>query len=217
MEIARTLRPVLLAFAGLLAASCAPVDRMTGSADAASPQDAFFAALTTHCGRAYAGKLVTGGAPDAAMRGRAMVMHVRECSDTAIAIPFHVERPDGSWDRSRTWLVTRTGTGLRLKHDHRHEDGSADAVTFYGGDTAEAGTARAQDFPVDAESIALFRREGLGVSVTNIWRVEIDSADAPAPMFAYQLRRVDENARNFRVEFDAGEPVTPPPTPWGWE
>ena len=46
-------------------------------------------------------------------------MHVRECSEDAIRIPFHVGE-----DRSRTWVVTRTANGLRLKHDHRHEDGS---------------------------------------------------------------------------------------------
>ena len=34
---------------------------------------------------------------------------------------------------------TTTATGLRLKHDHRHEDGHPDKVTLYGGDTADAG------------------------------------------------------------------------------
>jgi hypothetical protein len=125
-----------------------------------------------------------------------------------MAIPFHVQGEDGTWDRSRTWLITRTATGLRLKHDHRHADGSADAVTFYGGDTAETGSAGAQDFPVDAESIAMFRANGLDKSVTNVWRVEVTAAT-----YAYQLSR---EGRLFRVEFDLTRPVTPPPAPWGW-
>lgn len=119
------------------------------------------------------------------------------------------------WDRSRTWIISRTNSGLRLKHDHRHADGTADAVTFYGGDTDTPGTSSSQAFPVDAESIALFQQAGLGRSVTNVWTVEISEAGAPAPRFAYVLRRTGENARHFRVEFDLGQPVAPPPAPWG--
>lgn len=187
------------------------------SASVPVPQDAFWQALSSHCGKAFAGRLVSEEAPDAAMRGRAMVMHVRECSAGRIAVPFHVQRADGSWDRSRTWLLTRTRVGLRLKHDHRHEDGKPDAATLYGGDTATPGSTAAQDFPVDAESIALFQREGRTVSVTNVWRVEVDSAGAPTARFAYQLTRQPPNARLFRVEFDLTKPVAPPPPPWGHE
>ena len=178
-----------------------------------SVQDQFFAALFSHCGMAYAGALVSDEAADDDMRGRAMVMHVRECTDTRIAVPFHVQNADGSWDRSRTWLISRTATGFRLKHDHRHADGSADAVTFYGGDTASGGTARAQDFPVDAESIAMFTAHDLAASVTNVWRVEVDPAGTPDARYAYQLSRAN---RLFRVEFDLTKPVEAPPAPWGW-
>src|SRR3546814_10383398 len=87
------------------------------------------------------------------MRGKAMVMHIRHCTNDRIEIPFHIDGlgPNGGWDRSRTWIVSRTGAGLRLKHDHRHADGTPHAVTLYGGDTADAGTAARQTFPVDAE------------------------------------------------------------------
>lgn len=175
------------------------------------PNDAFFASLSSVCGRAFAGRLVTSEAADADMAGKPMVMHVRQCSDSEIRIPFHVGRADGGWDSSRTWVVTRTPQGLRLKHDHRHEDGSADAVTMYGGDTATPGTATAQDFPVDAESIAMFLRAGLERSVTNIWTVDM----VPGQSFAYQLRRTGAHARHFRVEFDLTQPVAAPPAPWG--
>ena len=193
--------------AALLLGSCA-------TTPAASPQDGFWQALSSHCGKAYAGRLVSDEAPDADMRGAAMVMHVRECSDRRIAVPFHVQRADGSWDRSRTWLITRTPAGLRLKHDHRHEDGKPDSTTLYGGDTASAGTAAAQDFPVDAESIALFKAEGRSVSITNVWRVEVDPAGTAGARYAYQLSRA---GRLFRVEFDLTQPVEAPPAAWGWE
>lgn len=201
----------ILAALSLLALSgCAAVP------DTAAPQDAFWRALTSHCGKAYAGRMVSDEAADAAMRGAEMAMHVRTCSDTRIEVPFHVRQADGGWDRSRTWVLTRTAHGIRLKHDHRHADGTSDAVTMYGGDTAGPGTARAQNFPVDAESVALFHREGLTASLTNVWRVEVDPAGTPDARFAYQLSREAPHARRFRVEFDADRPVSPPPAPWGW-
>lgn len=177
---------------------------------AESPQDEFFASLAARCGQAYAGKLASDEAADAEMRGKAMVMHIRRCTADRIEIPFHIEglAEDGGWDRSRTWVISRTTTGIRLKHDHRHADGKPDAVTLYGGDTADAGSATRQTFPVDAESIAMFNATGRSVSTTNIWSVETTDAG-----FTYGL---DRQGRHFRVAFDYARPVTPPPAPWGW-
>lgn len=213
--------PALAALLTLVAAGCSPGAPEPAPEElSAAPQDAFFAALSSHCGKAYAGSLTSSDETDADFAGAPMVMHVAECSEDRIAVPFHVQT-GGEWDRSRTWLITRTENGLRLKHDHRHEDGEPDAVTMYGGDTASAGTARAQDFPVDAESIALFEREGLTASVTNVWTVEVDPADAENGRFAYQLRRTVEGgapeSRFFRVEFDLTQEVEAPPPAWGWE
>ncbi len=197
-------------FAAWLIAGCAALP-----VSAPSPQDAFFTALSAHCGKAYAGRLVSNEAADADMADKAMVMHVRECSADTIRIPFHVGPaagdPDGdNWDRSRTWVITRTASGLRLKHDHRHTDGGNDAVTLYGGDTTGLGSAVRQSFTVDADSIAMFRQNALPKSVTNVWTVE-----ATGNAFAYELRRVGANARFFRVEFDTVRPVVIPPPPWG--
>lgn len=186
----------------------------------ATPQDAFWQALSSHCGKAFAGELVSEDPADDDFVGAAMVMHVRECTEDRIAVPFHVEW-DGKWDRSRTWVITRTDAGLRLKHDHRHEDGKPDAVTLYGGDTAASGTAQAQAFPVDDFSIAMFQREGLTASVTNVWTVAVDPAGTRNASFAYQLKRTVEGGapapRLFRVEFDLTQPIPAPPAPWGHE
>ena len=165
-------------------------------------QQQFFDALTERCGKSYTGKLVSTDAADADMANESMVMHISTCSANEIRIPFHVGE-----NRSRTWVLTRTEQGLRLKHDHRHEDGSEDAITQYGGDTATDGTATRQEFPVDAESIALFTANNRQVSNTNIWAVEID-----AERFAYELRR---EGRLFRVEFDLTKPIATPPPAWG--
>lgn len=180
----------------------------------AQPADAFLAAIASHCGKAYAGRIVANRpdpapppstAPDP-FEGKTLVMHVRGCDtpQRELRIPFHVGD-----DRSRTWVLTRMPQGLRLKHDHRHADGTPDVLTMYGGDTATPGTAARQEFPVDAESIDLFRREGSAASVTNTWAMEIE----PGERFAYELSR--PGGRLFRVEFDLRTPVATPPPPWG--
>ncbi len=193
----------------LILSACTPASAVP-TPENISERDQFWAALQSHCGKAYAGGLVSEDARDADMQDAAMVMHVRDCSDTRVAIPFQnadEEAPEG-WNRSRTWVLTRGPDGaITLKHEHRHEDGSLDAVTNYGGTTAEAGTATVQQFPVDAESIATFTREGLDASLTNVWQVEVTDAGADRAYFAYQLTRRNDETRLFRVRFDADEAV----------
>lgn len=194
------LMKMMLGAAALLAAGCA------STPPTASAPDQWFGRLAALCGRAFEGRLVSTDPADASFASQQLVMHVRQCSDREIRIPFHV----GS-DRSRTWVITRTAAGLRLKHDHRHEDGTPDALTMYGGDSRGPGSAVRQEFPADAESIAMFTAQGRSVSNDNVWAIEVgDSA------FAYELRRPPgPGERFFRVEFDLANPVAPPPAPWG--
>src|SRR5688572_8764363 len=78
------------------------------------PGERFWEALRPHCGQAFAGRLVEGTEPTgAAIGAQRLVMDVRSCSSDEIRIPFHV-----GGDRSRTWVITRTTSGVRLKHDH---------------------------------------------------------------------------------------------------
>ncbi|WP_394132460.1 hypothetical protein [Shewanella maritima] len=170
----------------------------------AGPQQDFMQAIAAHCGKAFEGKVTSGNEEDSGFASQTLVMHVRECEPEQLKVPFHVSN-----DHSRTWVITQTETGLRLKHDHRHEDGSEDAVTMYGGDTADKGTSSEQSFPVDAESIANFKQNGLDRSITNVWHMYITPTQ-----FTYRLTR--EN-RDFRVDFDLTKPVALPPTPWGHE
>ncbi|MEP3051817.1 MAG: hypothetical protein ABJO41_10710 [Erythrobacter sp.] len=210
----------------ILAISLAGCDQpSTISAEQADPQTAFWDRLSSQCGKAFHGTLVSDDAADASLADAAMVMHVRECSDDRIAVPFHIGTTDETgaieWNRSRTWLITKTDAGLRLKHDHRHADGAADTVTFYGGDTQDNGMDGAQNFPVDAKSIAMFQQHNLDASITNIWTVEVDAADSADPQFTYQLKRTVEGGapedRLFRVEFDLSVEMPTPPAPWGHE
>lgn len=158
------------------------------------PQAAFMARLNELCGQRFAGRVVSTDAADADMAGQRLVMHVRDCGTDEVRIPFAV----GS-DRSRTWVVSRQEAGLRLKHDHRHEDGTEDVLSQYGGDTQAPGSAVRQEFPADAFSKELFLTKGNPASVTNVWAME-----ATDTLFVYELRRPQ---RFFRVEFDLTRPT----------
>jgi hypothetical protein len=163
-------------------------------------QEAFWRAIEALCGMAFE----RVDAP--------YIMHVRQCFPNEIRIPVHVGSEDGEpWNRSRTWVVTRTPEGLRLKHDHRHEDGSHDEITQYGGDTVDAGSSGVQTFPADAYTQDVIGELVRGAE-NNIWRMEI----TPGEVFAYRLTRSTfDNA--LRWAFDLSKPVAPPPAPWGYE
>ena len=200
----KTLLRISLLCLALLGSACNTMTPALTAAPAAA--DVFFREVAALCGKAYAGRVVidtpSAQGPDP-FAGKVLVMHVRECGGDTLRIPFVVGE-----DRSRTWVLTRTPDGLRLKHDHRHEDGSEDVLTMYGGDTVDAGTPKRQTFPADDESRALFTREKREVSLTNVWAMEIE----PDRRFVYELARP---GRLFRVEFDLSQPVPAPPPPWG--
>ncbi len=180
-------------FSTILIVSCAPQKN--------NPQAGFMQNLSALCGKSFAGKLVSTDDSDKDLAAKPMVMQVSECSEDAIHIPFHIAD-----NHSRTWIISKTPNGLRLKHRHNHEDGHADSVSMYGGDTDNMGTATRQTFPVDQFSKDMFMREGLDVSITNIWAIDITDK-----VYAYELRRKN---RHFRVEFDLSAEIAAPPNPW---
>lgn len=185
---------VPLAFMLVASSACRPAPY------APSPQDSFWRAIESLCGQAFRGTVIEAPAGDTTFAGRELVMHVRTCQEGELRVPFHL-----GGDRSRTWVLTKTPTGLRLKHDHRHEDGTEDPVTQYGGDTKEMGTAGRQEFPADSATAAL-----IPAAATNVWTIEVE----PGVRFVYALRR-EGTDRRFRIEFDLSTPVPVPPAPWG--
>ena len=195
----------------LALAGCSPQSDAVSHDIANAPSDAFMSAVAAHCGKAFEGRIAANepktDAPDP-FEGKRLVMHVRGCEDPAheLRIPFHVGD-----DHSRTWVLTRTENGVRLKHDHRHEDGSPDAVTMYGGDSKPPGTAQRQSFPVDSDSVAMFRKADMLASVQNTWAMDVE----PDQRFVYELTR--PGGRHFQVVFDLSKPVALPPAPWGSE
>jgi hypothetical protein len=166
-----------------------------------SAEAVFWNRLSALCGGAHDGRLVEAPAGDTSFAGKSLVMHVRSCEDSIIRIPFHVGE-----DRSRTWVLTRTVHGVRLKHDHRHSDGTPDSVTQYGGDSrADPAVTDGLEFPADSFTAAL-----IPPAATNVWTMIV----VPGTRFVYALRRVGTD-RRFRVEFDLTRMSPVPPPPWG--
>lgn len=190
----KTLLPAFSLFALLCVSSCGRTE--TGPEPRPDP---FWRALSALCGSAFEGQLEEAPAGDRTFADRRLVMHVRECGPEEIRIPFHVGE-----DRSRTWVLSRTPAGLRLKHDHRHEDGIEDEVTWYGGE-ATGGSDTVREFPADAHTASL-----IPAAATNVWTVEV----VPDKRFVYALRR-EGTDRRFRISFDLTRSVAPPPPPWG--
>jgi hypothetical protein len=93
----------------LVATACEPAAESPPAT--VDPQEVFWTALTALCGQAFEGSVQDPQPQDTAFAGRTLVMHVRECAQDEIRIPFHVDD-----DRSRTWVLTRTGPCWRMRH-----------------------------------------------------------------------------------------------------
>jgi hypothetical protein len=179
-------RRAVLAAALFALTACA-----SAPAPVANPQAQFWAALTTLCGKSGQGKLIVGDPVlDKDFASNPLIMGPVACAPDRVEIPFAVGA-----DVSRTWIVTRTATGLRLKHRHLH-DGKEEALSQYGGDTVGAGGAARQEFPADAFSKELFLKQNRTASVANIWALEVTAPER----FVYELKRP---GRHVRVEFAA--------------
>jgi len=173
-----------------------------------SEQLTFFDKLKQHCGKAYLGKLLANVEHGKDLQEKdfsesPLIMYVRRCSQQQLQIPFYVGD-----DASRTWLLSKTTKGLRLQHDHRYQDGAPSKSTMYGGHTDSSGSVNKQSFPVDQFSIELFKKLDYHESVTNTWFMQVTEQK-----FTYELIR---DGREFTVEFDLTQPISLPPTPWGY-
>lgn len=167
----------------------------TTTPEATTPQDAFFERISSMCGKNFEGRLATPVAADPDFAGKRLLARGGTCTKNEVRIAFDVGD-----DRSRTWIITRTPEGLRLKHRHMLKDGTEDPVSQYGGDTVAVGTAMRQKFPADAFSKAMFTARDMTVSLPNVWAFEIE----PGSAMTYELARP---GRLLRVTFDLSRPV----------
>jgi len=189
----------------LLAAAFAATIAVATPAMAADP---VIDSLVPVCWQAHRGTVVSTDEADADFAGSTLVMYIRDCRKDEIRIPFNVGD-----NRSRTWMLSKTDSGYRLKHRHIQEDGTPDALTNYGGDHVGPplplpGGGWRLEFPADAESKAMFEAGGIPQSSQNVWAME----HSPGKQFVYELRRPQ---RFLRVEFDMTDTADTPQPPWG--
>ncbi len=162
----------------------------------------FWSELQKLCGKAFAGTLASAPENDVDFKGKELVMHVRACDKNQIRIPFFVGE-----NKSRTWVLTKKKDRILLKHDHRHEDGTPDKITMYGGQTTSGGSSIRQMFPADQQTVDV-----LPAAASNVWWIEL----VPGESFTYNLRRVGTE-RFFSIKFDLKREVKTPEAPWGWK
>ena len=176
---------------------------LSAQAKPVTGSDTFWAELQKLCGKAFGGTVAAAPADDTTFKDKPLVMHVRSCEKDRIRIPFFVGA-----DRSRTWVLTRQKDGkILLKHDHRHEDGTPDKTTNYGGLTSNTGLPTRQVFPADQQTVDV-----LPAAAPNVWWIEL----VPGDFFSYNLRRMGSE-RNFSIKFDLKKEIKAPEAPWGWK
>lgn len=172
----------------------------SGYSQQINERDAFLNRVRSLCCKSFEGVVTAGRGNDDFSKNR-LVMHVRSCDENKIRIPFFVGN-----DRSRTWILTSENERIQLKHDHRHEDGSEDLVTQYGGITPNQGCDSIQMFPADD-----YTRNQYPHTANNVWWITINDKE-----FTYNLRRIGSD-RVFTVIFDLTREVSAPDAPWGWK
>ncbi|MCH8536375.1 MAG: hypothetical protein LAT66_01270 [Alkalimonas sp.] len=198
-----------VAAAALLLAGCYQATDITIEQSAVADSqgfEQFFQALAQHCGNAYPGGLTLEPEGDDMLTGtEQLIVHFRECDDKQLKLPFHIElEAEQSWDRSRTWVISKHDDGLELRHDHRKPDGSDDSNTMYGGFSVGEGSAVLQQF----QSIPRTEESGYFRG----WRIEIE----PGVRYTYGTVRGD--GWSWRIDFDLSQPLAElPPPPWGHE
>ena len=186
----------------LILACLIAVSTVTVQAQSEPANTVFWSELQKLCGKAFVGVVAAAPTDDTTFKDKTLVMHVRSCEKDRIRIPFFVGE-----DRSRTWVLTRTGDRILLKHDHRHQDGTPDKVTMYGGLTTSVGMPTRQMFPADQETV-----NTIPAAATNVWWIDL----VPGEHLSYNLRRMGSE-RYFSIKFDLKTPVKAPEAPWGWK
>lgn len=139
-------------------------------------QQQFFDNLLSLCGQVFSGYSTFPDDPNHDFAGKLLVADFKECSNQEIRVKFNVGE-----DRSRTWVISQSNDGLLLKHDHRHEDGTPDEITNYGGWADESGNQWQQHFQADQETAAL-----IPAASTNVWML---SYEPQSQTLTYDLKR----------------------------
>lgn len=164
----------------------------TSKLTTSSSSQTFQQVLTAYCGKSFSGQTIFPADSTDPFAGKTLIINIQACTDSTTRIPFYVGE-----DRSRTWVLTRTAEGLQLKHDHRHEDGTPDKVTMYGGVSNLPATALEQRFAADAYTAQL-----IPAAATNEWTIAISPN---GKKLSYILKR--DGKMRYQADFDLTKPL----------
>ena len=152
----------------------------------------FLKTLNAFCGQSFAGKAIFPEEEKNPFKGQTLKITFATCTSKEVRIPFQVGE-----DKSRTWVLTLDETGLLLKHDHRHEDGTPDKVTMYGGYAKTDGNTLAHSFPADKHTAEL-----IPAAATNEWSIILSN---DKKTLSYILKR--DGQLRFHADFDLSKPL----------
>lgn len=153
---------------------------------------AFMNNVASLCGKSFYGREVYVQPGRESWANKILFMTVSLCEDSLIHIPFHIDN-----DKSRTWMLMADNGKLRFRHDHRHEDGTPEDQTLYGGYSDGSGDAFKQYFPADD-----YTRKLLTDTLDRQWNI-ILSEDLSK--MSYQLQYRGEIV--FMADFDLTAPI----------
>ena len=155
-------------------------------------EQAFLNNLASLCGQSFRGQETYMQEGRESWADKDLVMHVTVCEPNQVQIPFHIDD-----DKSRTWMFLADNGRLRFRHDHRHEDGTPEDQTLYGGYSDGTGNEFRQHFPADEYTIDL-----LVDTLNREWHVVLDEE---LSNFSYRLLYHGEIV--FQADFDLTNPL----------
>lgn len=185
-------------FSLLIVSSCTmnnqqqATEKSNDSSQLSVEEQAFMNNLRSLCGKSFAGEQSYMAEGRESWAHFDFVMHVTVCEEDKVHIPFHLSN-----DHSRTWQFLVEDGRLRFRHDHRHEDGSPEDQTLYGGYADGTGNEFVQYFPADD-----YTRQLLNDTLGRKWTIVL--AEDLSTM-KYQLSYHDQLI--FEGTFDLNKPM----------
>lgn len=177
----------------MLVFSCkGPAEKAVQDESGKEPVAEFMENLKAFSGQSFYGKVIFPEEPQAPFDAEILYVIFEKVTDTEARMPFILGA-----DKSRTWVLSLKEEGLLFKHDHRHEDGTPEEITMYGGFADENGTAFFQNFPADEETATMMPE-----TATNVWTFKFNEDFTE---FHYILER--HSAPRFHVVFDLTAPI----------
>jgi hypothetical protein len=177
----------------LFACNQTGTDKSANDRSSLSPDEqTFLNNLESLCGKSFLGSEQYIKEGRESWAHKKFVMHVTKCDSNRVHIPFHLDE-----DHSRTWMFMVDEKGLRFRHDHRHEDGTPEDVTLYGGYADGTGNAFVQHFPADE-----YTKDMLADTNSRKWNIILGE---DMSSFTYELEVQGELV--FSAKFDLTIPV----------